>query len=230
MTYHIDLDIDFQRNNFGGLYIALEGIDGSGKSTQVSRLQQYFADQKKEVVITSEPQHGSMIEKMIRGALQSKIHIPPVALQYLYSADRVINQESVVKPALISGKSIISHRVFWSAIPYGVMDKIIENKNGIYDFNQSSQIIIAQGILSMYHQFVVPDITFYLNVSVDAAMERLSHMDKTKELYERRDKLEKIREGYAMLIRMFPKEFVIINGEKSEEEVTESIIQNISRL
>ena len=106
MTYHTELAIDFLRNTLGGLYIAIEGIDGSGKSTQVSHIQEYFKQQGKEVVVTSEPQHGSMIEKMIRDALQSKITIPSTALQYLYSADRVINQESIVKPSLKNGNIV----------------------------------------------------------------------------------------------------------------------------
>src|SRR5579871_3688396 len=100
MIYHIELDIDFHRNTEKGLYIAIEGIDGSGKSTQVSCIRDYFQEQGKEVVVTSEPQHGSPIEQMIRDVLQSRQHIPGSALQYLYSADRVINQETVVKPSL----------------------------------------------------------------------------------------------------------------------------------
>jgi hypothetical protein len=161
MNYHIELDIDFQRNTLGGLYIAIEGIDGSGKSTQVARLEKYFKEQNRDVIVTSEPQHGSAIEKMIRDVIQSKTHLPTAALQYLYSADRVINQEAIVKPALQQGKIVLSHRVFWSAVPYGVMDKILDlpaclptgktggqvSKNGTYDFNQSSQIMIAQGLL-----------------------------------------------------------------------------------
>ncbi|HSW96620.1 MAG TPA: dTMP kinase [Candidatus Saccharimonadales bacterium] len=227
MEYHVELDIDFQRNTLGGRYIAIEGIDGSGKSTQVLRLQEYFEKKGKKVILTSEPRPGSIVEHMIRDALQSKVQIPATALQYLYSADRVINQESIVKPSLLEQKIVLSHRVFWSAVPYGLMDKIMDVKNGIYDFNQSSQIMIAQGLLSMYHQFVIPDVTIYLNVSVDTAVERLSHMDKTKEIYEKRDKLEKIREGYNVLIKMFPKEFIIINGEQSEREVSEEILKII---
>lgn len=231
MNYHVELDIDFQRNTLGGRYIAIEGIDGSGKSTQVLHLQEFFKQKNKEVILTSEPHPGSMVEHMIREALQSRIHIPSAALQYLYSADRVINQESIVKPALQTQKIVLSHRVFWSAVPYGLMDKIMDLPAGRQayntEMNESGQIMIAQGLLSMYHQFVVPDITFYLDISVDTAIERLSHMDKTKKIYEKRDKLEKIREGYTLLIKMFPKEFVMINGEKSEEEVTDEIIKKL---
>lgn len=227
MKYHVELDIDFQRNTLGGKYIAIEGIDGSGKSTQVLLLEKFFKQKGNDVIVTSEPHPGSMIERMIRDALQSKIDIPSAALQYLYSADRVINQESIVKPSLEAQKTVLSHRVFWSAVPYGLMDKIMGVKQGTYDFNQSSQIMIAQGILSMYHQFVVPDVTFYLDISVDTAMDRLSQMDKNKEIYEKRDKLEKIKEGYNLLINMFPKEFIIIDGEQSEEKVTEEILKKL---
>lgn len=234
MKYHVELDIDFQRNTLGGKYITIEGIDGSGKSTQVLLLEKFFKQKGNDVIVTSEPHPGSMIERMIRDALQSKIDIPSAALQYLYSADRVINQESIVKPSLEAQKIVLSHRVFWSAVPYGLMDKIMDLPagrqvlmNGTYDFNQSSQIMIAQGILSMYHQFVVPDVTFYLDISVDTAMDRLSQMDKNKEIYEKRDKLEKIKEGYNLLINMFPKEFIIIDGEQSEAKVTEEILKKL---
>lgn len=227
MKYHIELDIDFRRNTGKGLYIAVEGIDGSGKSTQVAHLENYFRQQGKEVIVTSEPRRDSLVGKLIHEVLQSKIAIPSAALQYLYSADRVINHETIIKPALQAGKVVLSHRVFWSAVPYGVMDKIMDTKNGEYDFNQSNQIMIAQGLLSMYHQFIVPNVTFYLDISIDTALNRLAHMEKIKEIYEKRDKLEKIREGYHLLITMFPKEFVIIDGEKPEEAVTKEIVAKL---
>lgn len=226
MSYHLSFDIDLKRNTYPGTYIAIEGIDGSGKTTQVEKVAAYLQSIGKDVVFTQEPKHDLLVGKIIRDALSSKIELPSVALQYLYSADRVINHETVVKPALASGKTVLSHRVFWSAVPYGLMDKIMDN-DGTYDFNEAEQILVAQGILSMYHQFVVPDKTFYLTVSVDSAMERLANMHKAKEIYEKREKLEKIHKGYEMLLHRFPKEFIVINGEQSEERVTEEIINTI---
>lgn len=220
----ISFDLELRKNPYKGLYIAVEGIDGSGKTTQVENLVQYFKNKGKPVVVTSEPRKdGSVIGKIIHEVLQSKIKIPQEALQYLYSADRVINHKTVVEPALKAGKVVISHRCFWSVIPYGLFDK------GLFDYNRSdTQILfVAQGLLSMYHQFIMPDKTFYLDISVDAAMKRLSKMKKVRELYEKKEKLEKIVAGYKWLARQFPKEITVINAEQSEEAVFAEIIKKI---
>ena len=55
MKYHVEFDIAFKRNSYKGLYIALEGIDGSGKSSQVKRLGSYFTKKGSKVVATREP-------------------------------------------------------------------------------------------------------------------------------------------------------------------------------
>ena len=227
MTYHIDFDIDFLRNTTKGKYFAIEGIDGSGKSTQVLLLKERLEKIGKKVLVTSEPKVDSEIGKMIHNALQAKTHIPPTALQYLYSADRVINQETLIKPALEEGKIILSHRAFWSAVPYGLMDKLMGLEHGEYNYAFHNQILIAQGLLSMYHRFIIPDRTFFLKVSVETTMNRLTLMNKTKEVYEKQDKLEKINEGYMLLLQEFPQEFVTLDGERSEEEITEEIYKQI---
>lgn len=216
MKYHIEFDLEFRKNPYKGLYIAVEGIDGSGKTTQVERLAQYFSKKGKTVVVTSEPRkENSVIGKLIHEILQSKISVPSEALQYLYSADRAVNQKTVVEPALKAGNVVISHRCFWSVIPYGLFDK------GLFDYNKiDTQVLFAaQGLLSMYHQFISPDLTFYLDISADVAVKRLSRMKKIKEIYEKREKLEKIIVGYRWLAKQFPKEINTIDGEKSEEEV-----------
>lgn len=212
----ISFDLDLRKNPYKGLYIVVEGIDGSGKTTQVEKLAQYFSKKGKPVVITNEPRKGdSVIGKIIHKVLQSKIKIPQEALQYLYSADRVINHKTVVEPALKTGKVVISHRCFWSVIPYGVLDKGIS----VNETADTKVLFVAQGLLSMYHQFIMPDKTFYLDISADAAMKRLSKMKKVRELYEKKEKLEKVVVGYKWLAKQFPKEIIVINAEQSEKAV-----------
>lgn len=226
MKYHVEFDISFKKNPYKGLYIAVEGIDGSGKTTQVGALKKYFESRKKKVVTTSEPRSESVVGKIIRDILQSHISVPPESLQYLYSADRSINQETIVKPALEQNKIVLSHRSFFSVIPYGVMDK------GLASYNKKDgQILsVAHGLLSMYHQFIMPDLTFYLDIPVSVAMNRLSKMKKIKEIYEKKEKLVRIREGYEWQIKQFKKVFVVIDGTKKEDLVTYDIINTIERL
>jgi dTMP kinase len=216
MKYHVEFDIDLRRNPYKGAYIALEGIDGSGKTTQVEILRKYLEGKGENIVTTSEPRK----EKSAVGRLKSKINVPSQSLQYLYTAERIINHKDVVEPSLKSGKVVLSHRCLWSNVPYGLLDRGVTN----YDSPDAQLINVTQGLMSLYHQFIVPDITFYLRVSADTAIKRLIHMDKIKEvMYEKKDKLEKIARGYEWQLEQFPNEFVIIDGEKSEEKVFQEI-------
>jgi len=225
MKYHISFDLELLKNQYPGKYFSLEGIDGSGKSTQLHLVAEKLRKDGLSVTLTSEPKTGTVVEKIIREVLSGKEKMPSAAFQYLYSADRVINQETIVKPALSKGDIVLSHRSFWSVIPYGVMDRGLEN----YNEEDTEILMVAQGLLSMYHQFVCPDITFYLDVSVDTAMKRLKGMDKTKDIYEKKDKLLQIARGYEWEMQRFPEQFVRFNGEKSEEEIAKEIFDYIKK-
>lgn len=225
MKYHIEFDIDFKRNPYKGLYIVIEGIDGSGKTTQAKRLCEHFEKLNIPVVCTTEPRKkNGVVGELIQKILTAKMNVPSVAFQYLFSAERSIHHEELIIPSLKKGKCVVSDRSFWSAIPYGIMDKMMHEGNGQYNYNMGKVILAAQSILSMYHQFMVPNVTFYLKISVDTAVKRLKEKHDENEIYEKREILEKVSMGYDWLVKEFPKEFVTIDGEKSVEEVTEKII------
>lgn len=226
MKYHISFDLDLRENPYTGKYIALEGIDGSGKSTQLHLVAKELRKEGVSVILTSEPKSDSVVGKIIREVLSSKIKMPSSAFQYLYSADRVINQDTIVKPALEKGDVVLTHRSFWSVIPYGVMDRGMD----FYNEKSAEVLMVAQGLLSQYHQFICPDATFFLDVPVEIAMERLSGMDKTKEIYEKKDKLMQIAKGYAWEMEKFSEKFVRIDGTKKEAEITEEIVNYIRKI
>lgn len=225
MTYHhVEFDVELRKNPYPGRYIALEGIDGSGKTTQVQKLVEYFRSQGKEIVATREPRKEGIIGDIVHKVLRGETTMPSVALQYLFSTDRVIHHEEVIIPALKEGKIVISDRCFWSAIVYGILDRTGEE----YDYKEADLLLIAHSILSMYHQFIVPDYNFYLKISLDTAIKRIAREQKVKEIYEDREKLKKVIGGYDWLVNKFAKEFTVIDGEKSEEEVTKNIIEKFS--
>jgi dTMP kinase len=225
MKYHLDLDIEFRRNPYKGQYIVLEGIDGSGKTTQIEKLYEYFKKQGKEVVRTREPRKDEgLIGELIQKILNGKQEVPSVAIQYLFSADRGMHHSELIEPALKAGKIVISDRCFWSAVPYGVLDH-----NEEFDSNTAKYILVSQSILSMYHQFIAPDTTIYLDIPVEKAVARLSKMTHEKEIYEEKQKIIKAKEGYEWLLKQFPEEFKIIDGTRTVDEVAEEIIKIISR-
>lgn len=222
MRYSLKITKDLKRNPFPGLYIAIEGIDGSGKSTQLEAIQKSLESAGKEVVVTSEPQPTGPVQKLIRDALFSKVKIPSRGYQNLYSTDRALNHEEIITPALKSGKTVLSHRSLWSNEPYGILDFGED-----YNFSQTGPLLVSQGTISEYYQFMVPDLTFYLRVRSKKAAERLSGMDKVKDTYEKEEKLAKIVKGYDMLVDNFPEELIVINGEQDEKVITHEILEKI---
>jgi dTMP kinase len=224
MMYHLSLDIEFRKNPHAGIYIALEGIDGSGKTTQAKALEEYYKKQGRTVTRTSEPRvdlpGGDLIMQFFRG----EVVIPGQAFQYWATANRVINHETIVVPALERGEVVISDRCFWSAIPYGLMDKGVS-----FNRNDADLMLTTQGLLSHYHQFINPDKVFYIDIGPKIGLERSLAKKERREhdVYEKKDKLEKVVKGYRWLVKEFPKEFVHVDGEQSVDDVTKELIQHL---
>ncbi len=222
--YHIEFDLELRGNPYGGIYVAIEGVDGSGKTTQAEKLTEYFEKTGKQVIRTREPRKEGVIGDLVHQILRGERKMSPKALQYLFSTDRALHHEEVIEPSLKEGKVVISDRCFWSAVVYGTLDKSEE-----YGFDTANQILIAHSILSMYHQFIVPDFTFYLDVSLETALARIEkkHESSPKEMYEVKEKIEKVKKGYKWLLENFGDEIVKIDGEQSIGDVTKEIVAKL---
>ena len=146
----------------------------------IAKLEEEIEDARSDGDLAEKRRLGDLIQKILQG----KTKIPPVAFQYLFAADREMHHAELVIPALKAGKVVVTDRCFWSAIPYGLLDRKSDVDEGSIDY-----MLAAQGILSMYHSFVVPDYTFYLDIPLDVAMERISSEGGVSEIYEEKEKL-----------------------------------------
>lgn len=219
-TYHVEFDLDFLSNTYPGKFIVLEGIEASGKTTQVGSLRQAFPD----AFFTKNPsdnQIGSFIRKEVLGG---HTDIPPVAYQYLFSADREIDQVEVIKN-LKAGKNVICDRYFWSAVSYGIADRWGEN----YE-NWENISLAALSLLSMYHQFLIPDLTIYLDISLRESLKRLQGSEKHTEIYDNHETNVKVKKGYDWLLKKFPEEITVVDASKSEEEVSAEVLDQIRKI
>lgn len=218
---HVEFDLEFKRNPYPGNFIVIEGIEASGKTTQANILANKFPDAVHTKNPTTDNEIGIFIREKVLGG---KTDIPPVAYQYLFAADREIAQQKLIQD-LKNGVTVISDRYFWSSVSYGIADRVETD----YE-NWEEVSLTSLSILSMYHQFLAPDLTIYLDVSLEESLKRLQGSEKHTEIYDNHETNIKVKKGYEWLIKEFPEEFKIIDGNKSEAEVTEEIVKLIESL
>lgn len=187
-----------------GKFIVFEGLDGSGQSTQVALSAKFLREEKGfEVVVTKEPTLDSEAGRRIREILGEKIKIEPAELQELFAQDRKEHLENLIIPALKAGKIVISDRYFFSSFAFGSLDCDLE------------------WLIKLNDDFILPDFTFLLKVSPEVCIERIEKRGEEIKLFEKREKLEKVWQGYEKLLDRF--NIKVIDGERSIEEVFEDI-------
>ena len=225
MKYHVEFDADLRRNSYKGLYVAMEGIDGSGKTTQTKELKKHFENRGKKVFLAKSPRRDEgILAEVNRKILGGKLDIPKAAFQYLFSADYIVQTEQIIIPALKRGDVVITDRFHsWSSVAYGIWEN---SKGKDYDISLAKFILVAHGLFSKTYQLIVPDITFFFDISIDTAMKRMSGK-KAIEMYEKKDVLEKVVIGYKWLIKEFPKEFRVVSGEESVGKIAGEIVDAI---
>jgi len=113
------------KHNYEGLFIAFEGLDGSGSSTQVDLLAKNLRNASKTVFTTKEPTNN-LVGGLIRGVLTKHWTIPAEGFQLLYAADRSHHLASEIIPALEKGNIIISDRYAFSSIAFGSIGADVE--------------------------------------------------------------------------------------------------------
>jgi dTMP kinase len=206
MNYHLGFNLDLKKNAYPGKFIVVEGLDAAGKTTHVKLLEKFLSPNKK-VFVTKNPTSGE-IGQFIRRALREDFPTTTLAIQYLYAADRHVQQQEIIKH-LKQGEIVLSDRYFWSSLAYGLADK------AELDFEKNEEVLlVALSILSMYYQFIVPDLTIYIKISAETAMNRLLKMDKKREVYEHKEILERIARAYDWVNERFKEHIRIVNGQQ----------------
>ncbi len=169
------------------IFIAFEGIDGSGKSTQVRLLADYLEAQGKKVHVTFEPTNRP-IGKMIRDIFNHKMEADDRTIAGLFVADRldhILNNDDGLIKMLNEGYIVITDRYYLSSYAY-------------HGTHMPMDWVIASNSLSA--DLLRPDITFYIDMPVELSMERLKQNRKTIELYETYENLKNVSEKYKEAI------------------------------
>jgi leucyl/phenylalanyl-tRNA--protein transferase/dTMP kinase len=183
-----------------GYFIVIEGIDGTGKSTQVGRLADWFRDFGRQVVVSREPTDGPWGRKLRESAATGRLS-PEDELEYFLN-DRRQHVEEVIAPALAAGKVVILDRYYFSTMAY----------QGCRGFDPVA-------IRYRNEEFApLPDLLLILDLDVDTALARIGSRGDTANEFERRDALERCR---GIFLSLAPEPFVrVIPSAGPPDEIT----------
>ncbi len=199
-----------------GFFVTFEGIEGSGKTSQIMGLLDYLAKKNIDYKATREP-GGTKLGGQIRNVLLSHTEevFPPIAELLLYEADRNIHLHNIIKPALNKDRVVVCDRFFDSTLVY----------QG-YARGLDKELIKMLNLLAT--EDLQPDLTFILDIPVGVSMNRMSgQMDRIEK--ENIEFHQKLRDGYLDIARNNPKRFVIIDASKSEAVVLRDILREFEK-
>ncbi|NXY96583.1 dTMP kinase [Streptomyces sp. BR123] len=200
-----------------GFFIALEGGDGAGKSTQVQALAEWIRGKGHEVVVTREP-GATPIGKRLRAILLdvSSAGLSNRAEALLYAADRAEHVDSVVRPALERGAVVISDRYIDSSVAYQGAGRDL------------SPTEIAR-ISRWATDGLVPNLTVLLDVSPETARERFTEAPDRLES-EPAEFHQRVRSGFLTLAAADPGRYLVVDAGQDPESVATVVRHRLDRM
>lgn len=200
-----------------GLFITLEGPDGSGKSTQIERIRAFFEQRGHKVLVTREP-GGTPISEKIRQIILDKENavMDPMTEALLYAASRAQHVTQVIRPALEQGQHVICDRFIDSSIAYQGYGR------GLGD---CVSIINAYAVRDC-----IPDVTFLMKLDPGIGKERIRVESRDRIEMEALEFHNRVFAGYQELELQFPGRIIGIDASRSIGDISEEVLENIERL
>ncbi len=202
-----------------GLFISIEGTDGSGKTTQIRLLEEYFKNKGFYVVCTREP-GGNMISEKIRELIIDKENTEMTAVTeaLLYAAARAQHVTSDILPVLEDGGIVISDRFLDSSLVYQGFARGLGIKT-VKDMNKYA----VNGL--------EPDMTFFLRLKPEDGIKRKKNQKELDRMESENEKFHQmVYGGYMQLARRNKQRIKVIDALKSVEDIHSEIIENIEKL
>ena len=183
-----------------GVFIVIEGLDGSGKTTQSKILANKLSENHK-VLCTAEPSHGKVGTFIRNECLYEEKRLPTEVEALLFAADRVEHLQTELAPALSEGKIVICDRYIYSSLAY-----------------QGSAGLSLDWIKTINARALEPDFALYIDVPPERVLERLQ---RKKSVMETLETQRKVREIYLKYVEKG--ELIRIDGDKNKDAVAQEL-------
>ena len=200
-----------------GIFISIEGPDGSGKSTQIENIKQFFKDKKQDIVFTREP-GGTAIGERIRAIILDNncSEMDYMTEAMLYAAARAQHVSQVIKPALAEGKTVICDRFVDSSIAYqGYGRRLGEAVAGINSYAVAG---------------CMPDVTFLMIIDPSVGKNRIRADQQDRLESEKEAFHDEVFRGYLKLEEENPGRIVGIDASRSIDEIKRDIYSKLEEV
>lgn len=185
-----------------GVFICIEGLDASGKTTHARRLVRNLRRRGFDAVYTTEPSRGEIGRFVRKYILQRKRRVPSVVEALLFAVDRVDHVEKRIKPALEEGKIVVSDRYVYSSLAY-----------------QGAAGLDLKWIEEINRLALPPDLAIYMDVPPEVVVKR---MKRKKSVMERLETQRRVREVYMKFVENG--KLVPVDGNRRKDEVAKDIL------
>lgn len=201
-----------------GLFITLEGGDGSGKSTQSARLVEWLTAEGHSVLVTREPGGTELGLELREIVLHRRGDIAPRAEALIYAADRAHHIATKVRPALERGEIVVQDRYIDSSVAYQGAGRVLDGTE-------------IRNLSLWATENLLPDLTVLLDLHEDEGRTRLAERTKYDRLEAEADDFHaRVRAGYLELAAAEPERFLVLDARDAVESIAATIRARVEAL
>lgn len=199
-----------------GVLVTVEGVEGSGKSTQCGRLAAYLAGRGLEVVQTSEPD-GTPLGLRVRALFEDGPTPTPLTQAFLFMAARQEHVSRVIAPALARGAVVISDRYADATVAY-------------QGYGQGMDVQTVRELNLLATGGILPDLTLVLDLDPAAGMARIH--DRALDAFEKMDLAfhRRVREGYLEIARADKSRVQVLSADRTSDQLHADVVRAVDDL
>lgn len=218
-SLHSLTDLYLSPETPGSFFFSLEGIEGSGKSTQIAELKKVLEQRGLRVLILREPGGTLFGEKLREAVLNSQAPLHPLAETHLFLASRAQLLKEKILPFLLTPGSAV------------ILDRYIDSTLAYQGFARGLGVETVLALHQHGPLNLLPHRTYFLDIDLETSMQRQAGRGQEKDYFEseKTEFYEKLIQGYRSLAELFPERILKVSAEADPAAVTSLIRSDLER-